>query len=658
MEFKEIFEGSQTYHGLLVRKTWNEEKKKWDKTCKTEPSTPINFEAHLLGQAKGLNPYNEVNHKVRWLALDIDEYNSTPERQSKLLKDIWQYDHKLMPFRSINNSIHIFGFYDDWTDLDTAKKDSLRIQNHFIKKGYNVDKTHTLPASKGWIFLPYHDKDSACLSPRGDTLSKEQFEFRYKYRKHRLISGLVGHKEGGRHKALFAAALYIRHKKINLTLEELNENLGSKIDNKDIKHLIKSAEKEEYDIDHLKRNFENYNYTLIGLDPPEHKPENKKENLIEDLEEEPNKLIGHDLKDYFKLDIKPTKFIVQRLLKEKSINFISGPKGNGKTEVVIGIGQALARGKNFLHYECPEATPVIYMDGEMDPYDIIERTDPYNKLYGFPPDDHFHILNYALQPNECFLDLKSEKGQEFILDYIEDIKTQTNKTPVIIFDNLRSLSNYKENDSDEFLPIGKFLLKLRGRGITSIVIDHHGKTGDSPRGTSSKTDWANISMIVKSETEKGNPKMRMRISFDKARGLRPDETDPFLAEYTNGIWNLGTSKFEQGEDALCEKIHSIRNEHKAYAAKERAKINMAFENGLYGHGKNARKKMIEKLNKVKDNLTQKELSNLCEVSVGKINGILKTDGTFDKWKLKQLAKKDDLSDQFESDQIQPHKQVN
>ena len=68
------------------------------------------------------------------------------------------------------------------------------------------------------------------------------------------------------------------------------------------------------------------------------------------------------------LDIKPPQFIVEKLFKENSINFVSGPKGNGKTEYILGLTHSLCRGKPFLDYNCPDPMPVVYIDGEMDPY--------------------------------------------------------------------------------------------------------------------------------------------------------------------------------------------------------------------------------------------------------------------------------------------------
>ena len=44
-----------------------------------------------------------------------------------------------------------------------------------------------------------------------ETLSKEQYEYRYKFRKHPLIVAAIGQVEGRRHKALFNVGVYLKH---------------------------------------------------------------------------------------------------------------------------------------------------------------------------------------------------------------------------------------------------------------------------------------------------------------------------------------------------------------------------------------------------------------------------------------------------------------
>jgi len=346
-------------------------------------------------------------------------------------------------------------------------------------------------------------------------------------------------------------------------------------------------------------------------------------DLIEKKEEvkAPTTLTSYCLNDYMKLDIRPPIFIIEKLFKENSINFISGPKGNGKTEYVLGLSHSLCRGQPFLDYTCPDPMPIVYIDGEMDPYDLIERSEKYIERLGPTQNNYFTIVNFAQQLNETIPDIKSEIGQQLITDVLEKVYKLTGKKAVVVLDNLRSLSNYKENDSDEYRLINSWLLRLRGQCYTSIVIDHHGKAGVGPRGTSSKTDNANVSILINAVKEKGCPDMVMKVEFDKARGLRPDETEEYEAVYAfNGCWTKQKARKDKKEiddNYMLEAIYLLKKkeeqEHYArcYTIRtqlEKNEINQTEYN-----------KAEKKLRNFK---TQKDIAEFLNISAGKVNQLM------------------------------------
>jgi len=346
-------------------------------------------------------------------------------------------------------------------------------------------------------------------------------------------------------------------------------------------------------------------------------------DLIEKKEEvkAPTTLTSYCLNDYMKLDIRPPIFIIEKLFKENSINFISGPKGNGKTEYVLGLSHSLCRGQPFLDYTCPDPMPIVYIDGEMDPYDLIERSEKYIERLGPTQNNYFTIVNFAQQLNETIPDIKSEIGQQLITDVLEKVYKLTGKKAVVVLDNLRSLSNYKENDSDEYRLINSWLLRLRGQCYTSIVIDHHGKAGVGPRGTSSKTDNANVSILINAVKEKGCPDMVMKVEFDKARGLRPDETEEYEAVYAfNGCWTKQKARKDKKEiddNYMLEAIYLLKKkeeqEHYArcYTIRtqlEKNEINQSEYN-----------KAEKKLRNFK---TQKDIAEFLNISAGKVNQLM------------------------------------
>ena len=303
------------------------------------------------------------------------------------------------------------------------------------------------------------------------------------------------------------------------------------------------------------------------------KSNEKKDYFDEELEEAPpTELVGHDISEYRRLDIKQPKFITERLYKERSINFTFGEKGKGKTEYCLGMANAMVRGLPFLHYKHPIANPVLYVDGEMDPYDIIERDTPYLETFGIPRKNFFKIMNWHFQKNQQIPDIREKVGQSLILQRLQLQEQQTGMKPFLFLDNLRSLSNYNENESDSWRPIGLWLRDLRGHGYSSNVVDHTGHSNANMRGTSSKSDWANVCMQVIPEVERGSRLMKMTIHFDKARGLKPDETSDYVAQYDfQGNWSLGQSTKAKQNEELKEQIKLFFKEEKVPTQKEMGK---------------------------------------------------------------------------------------
>ena len=140
----------------------------------------------------------------------------------------------------------------------------------------------------------------------------------------------------------------------------------------------------------------------------------------------------YDWQDYMSLDIPEPSFVISKLFKTKSINFISGPKGNGKTEFTLGLTNTISKGGEFLKYEVKEPWPVIYIDGEMDEYDLIERRIPYTQ-HGAPHKHYFNIIHYAQQTDQIIPDIKTEHGQKLIVNKIEEVKKTYRQDPCPCF---------------------------------------------------------------------------------------------------------------------------------------------------------------------------------------------------------------------------------
>ena len=273
MIFAEIFQGSETGHGYL--QGYKPDGKKDGKWAHHK----INFEEHFNISPKGLSPVNERKRACRFICGDVDE-EIDPK---KFCAQVWKIDPELFVFKSLGNRWHVYKFFDDWVDAHEARKLAEDLEKELMEISNEVDATHTLPhyfsLEKNkpgyWIFLPYHKDVCKCYNPRGNPLTKEQFEFRHTWRKHPLIAGSVGLVEEGegkgklsRHKVLFNIAIYLHHTKTDLTIEEVNKHFTNPItDTKTyFEHLANQAVKPDYDEEHLKNNFSNYIKDVTGVE--------------------------------------------------------------------------------------------------------------------------------------------------------------------------------------------------------------------------------------------------------------------------------------------------------------------------------------------------------------------------------------------------------
>jgi len=543
-QFQKLFTGLQRGYGILLSDGNY-------RYVKGQPTTKL-YQQHLEGKISlGIVPITDKGN-CRFGALDLDDHKKDKNNIQKfdyktLLEKIKFLKLPLTVCKSKSGGAHCYLWLDQYYKAGYIR--------HILKKftyalGYERDieifpKQETLkPTDNGnFINLPYYKGNSRVLIDfDGRSLNVADA---LKYAPERVTNGdnlkkfkLLDHnKSTGRNDRTFAACSFIKKHSEHGWQEQLDK----------YNKIFNNPPLTDKELDS----------TVISS--------NEKTDYNQNIEEEPpTELVGHDISEYRNLDIKQPVFITERLFKENSINFLVGPKGKGKTENALGHANAMVRGLPFLHYKNSVCNPVLYIDGEMDPYDIIERDTPYLKTFGPPPKNYLHVINWHFQKNQTIPDIKEPVGQKLILQYLQKQEALTGKKPFLILDNLRSLSNYLENDSDSWRPIGLFLRDLRGHGYSSLVLDHTGKDQNAGmRGTSSKGDWANVIMQIVPEDSRGTKFMKMKIKFDKARGLKPDETADYVAQYDfKGTWILGQSTKDQ-EDSAYKKHIAILMEQRS-----------------------------------------------------------------------------------------------
>ena len=274
---------SGRFTGYIKDKDGNEKKDA------TYDYTHIDWEKHFKGQKYlGLSPVKiefdgkERKGLCRWIVWDLD-FEQEPD---KFCSAIFRIANDLFAYRSSSNRWHVYKYYDEFIDVEEARKVALKYEAIFKKsfKGLKVDSSHSLPKAYNvaegkpgyWMFQPYcpheelKNKNLFGYSPSGKPLTKKQVEFAIHWREEPIIRSLVGAEsgEGGREKFLFIAKQVIEHKNLSLTPYEVNDQFHEPLTEPELSKAINSHERKdyegEYNEDYLTDHYEAYIKQING----------------------------------------------------------------------------------------------------------------------------------------------------------------------------------------------------------------------------------------------------------------------------------------------------------------------------------------------------------------------------------------------------------
>ena len=116
-----------------------------------------------------------------------------------------------------------------------------------------------------------------------------------------------------------------------------------------------------------------------------------------------------------------------------------------------------------------------------------------------------------------------------------------------IFDNVFSGTTVDDlNDARTWGQFNQWLVHLRSIGISTILIDHSGKTSGDLFGSSRKVVPAEIKLKLASQGTKNNEILSFKTKFEKARiDKRNGKIDPQFFSYSvvngKGIWRFNKS---------------------------------------------------------------------------------------------------------------------
>ena len=257
--------------------------------------------------------------------------------------------------------------------------------------------------------------------------------------------------------------------------------------------------------------------------------------------------------DFKHLKIKRRLALMDTWLCEGDLGYIFAPRGAGKTWMAMALPIAISRGHPLGHWAAgadafrmcasapaddpaadpaadPESPrpyiPVLYVDGEMAQEKIQERSEGLElELSGVDILHHETVFNHHGDSlnigdpgdRECLTKLLLEFGYK-----------------ILILDNLSSLaSGIDENKGMDYEPIANWLLDLRRRQITVIIVHHAGRNG-CMRGHSKREDACAWIMELRDVRQEGDPGAKFVSHFSKPSRNTGEPMPDLLWHFTTG----------------------------------------------------------------------------------------------------------------------------
>jgi putative DNA primase/helicase len=255
-----------------------------------------------------------------------------------------------------------------------------------------------------------------------------------------------------------------------------------------------------------------------------------------------------DLCEFFALEIQPREMMLAPIIPTKGLAMLYAARGTGKTHVALGIGYAVATGTKFLKWTAPKPRRVMLIDGELPAAELRDRLRAI--VQSTDTQGMFRVLCGDLIESGIG-DLGDPKVQTELDQHLKGVE-------LLIFDNLSSLTTViRDNDADSWNTLQAWLLRLRRRGISVLIIHHAGKGGDQ-RGTSRREDVLDTSISLRRPDDYvATEGARFEVHITKGRGIHGDDAKPFearlLTEQGASVWTM--REIEDAEQARIKRLH-------------------------------------------------------------------------------------------------------
>jgi hypothetical protein len=231
------------------------------------------------------------------------------------------------------------------------------------------------------------------------------------------------------------------------------------------------------------------------------------------------------LEEFLERDLPPRRWIVEGLLQERDTAMLHSFRGVGKSRFAHGVACAVTAGEKFLRYVCPEPRGVLLVDGELPAEELQKMLLTQVSGWAGEPVAPFKILA-ADVVDEPLQSLATPAGQQRVEASLQGID-------LVILDNISTLCGGlgPENDAESWEPVQEWLLRLRRRGLTVLLVHHEGKSGRQ-RGTSKREDvLSQVLQLRRPANYSPAEGCRFEVHLTKARGVYGEAATPFEARF-------------------------------------------------------------------------------------------------------------------------------
>jgi putative DNA primase/helicase len=266
----------------------------------------------------------------------------------------------------------------------------------------------------------------------------------------------------------------------------------------------------------------------------------------------PHQLCCINAHDFLRIPFPERQMLLAPVLPRQGLCMLHAKRGIGKTFISLSMAYAVASGgKMFDRWEALQPARVLFLDGEMPARTLQERLAAIaaGSAQELPAHDYLRILTPDMQPGPM-PNLATRSGQKAVAPFLDGVD-------LVVMDNLATLARHgRSNDEESWLPVQEWLLGLRRRGVSVLMIHHQGKGGDQ-RGTSAKEDILDTAISLDRPPDyHPDQGARFEVHLTKARGICGEEAKSFEAQLSIANQVL-TWTARDIEDAGLERLRDL-----------------------------------------------------------------------------------------------------